>query len=80
MLKQVSSKHKHLKELVYREEHENVKNNPRQMSVQLNFKDQNQNNFSLRRVLNPNGVSEYFFNENPLLTEEYHSQIQKLNL
>lgn len=41
MLKQVTTKHKHLYELVYREEHENLKTNQRVMSVQLNFRDKN---------------------------------------
>ena len=80
MLKQVTTKHKHFHELVYREEHEVVRNNPRQMSVTLNFLDQDRKEYKMKRVLNPTGVFEYSFNENPLIAEEYVAQISKMNL
>jgi chromosome segregation ATPase len=37
-LKHIAKKHKHFSELIYREEHENYKDNRREMFVQLNFK------------------------------------------
>ncbi len=90
VLKQLSSKHRHLSELVYREEQESTKNNPREMHVQLNFKPLNESAlvagaddnkpFTLKRVLHANGVCEYFYNEEPMLGEEYLVQITKLGL
>ena len=55
------------------------------MYVQLNFKmiktnSKEESNISIRRVLHPNGVSEYFSVvngvENPLITSEYVAFIQ----
>ena len=74
-------------ELVYREEHENMKQNPREMSVRLNFSSPNESslsnepvNFYLMRLIHPNGVHEYFYNEQPLLADEYAIKIVELNL
>ncbi len=85
--KQLSSKHKHMAELVYREEHENMKQNPREMSVKLNFSSPNESslssepvNFYLMRLIHPNGVHEYFYNEHPMIAEEYAMKIVELNL
>ncbi len=38
MLSHISKKHKHIKELIYREEQERYNDNKREMSVTLNFK------------------------------------------
>ena len=37
LLRHISKKHKHLKELIYREEQERYLDNKREMYVQLNF-------------------------------------------
>lgn len=37
MLSHISKKHKHIKELIYREEQERYNENKREMSVTLNF-------------------------------------------
>lgn len=37
MLRHISKKHKHMRELIYREEHEKYIENKREMHVQLNF-------------------------------------------
>ncbi|CDW87992.1 structural maintenance of chromosomes 1 [Stylonychia lemnae] len=85
LLKHISKKHKHLNELIYREEHENYKENRREMSVKLNFKavqilsGQTQE-FSLKRMINANGIQEYFFNNQPLLAEEYLMKINDYHL
>ena len=39
LLKHISTKHKHMYELIYRQEHENPHENKREMSVQLNLVD-----------------------------------------
>ena len=42
------------------------------MSVQLNFKNLSDNKqLVLKRIINQNGVCEYFVNDQPLLAEEY---------
>lgn len=52
MLRHISKKHKHLKELVYREEHERYLENKREMFVQLNFKQGGDRNVAIKRLIN----------------------------
>lgn len=78
-LKHISKKHKHFSELIYREEHENYRDNHREMFVQLNFKDGNPT-FSLKRMINSQGIQEYFFNGQPLVAEEYLGKIREHHL
>ena len=84
LLKHISKKHKHLSELIYREETENHRENRREMSVQLNFNAALLNgqtqDITLKRMINKNGVQEYFFNGNPMIAEEYLSKINELHL
>lgn len=74
LLRHISKKHKHLKELVYREEHERYLDNKREMFVQLNFK-QGDRNLAVKRLINAAGRSEYMINGMPMLVEDY---VQKL--
>jgi structural maintenance of chromosome 1 len=78
VLKQILSKHKHISELTYREEHEIMKQNKREMSVKLNFTSPNESSlsnegasFSLTRLVHPDGVCEYFYNDVPFTKDEY---------
>eukprot|EP00347_Sterkiella_histriomuscorum_P000387 403376057 len=85
LLKHISTKHKHLSELIYREEHENHRDNRREMSVMINFKatniqDQSTKDYSIKRMINRNGVQEYFFNGTPLIGEEYLAKINEMHL
>jgi len=73
MLSHISKKHKHVKELVYREEQERYADNKREMSVTLHFK--GDRSLAVMRMLNAQGKSEYFINGMPTLLEDY---IQKL--
>jgi chromosome segregation ATPase len=74
MLRHISKKHKHLKELVYREEHERYLDNRREMWVQLNLA-QGDKKLAVKRMINSQGRSEYFVNGLPMLVEDY---VQKL--
>lgn len=85
LLKHISTKHKHLSELIYREEHENFRENRREMAVTLNFKgisvhDQSERTYSLKRMINRMGLQEYFLNDTPLIAEEYLSKINEMHL
>jgi chromosome segregation ATPase len=80
MLRHISKKHKHLKELIYREEHERYLDNKREMSVQLNLLlsphgSQQQKQVAVQRLINPQGKSEYFVNGLPMLLEDYLQKI-----
>lgn len=55
------------------------------MSVTLNFKathtiDQSTREYSLKRMINRNGLQEYFFNGTPLIAEEYVGKINEMHL
>lgn len=83
LLKAISKKHRHMSELIFREENENYKDNKREMYVQLNLKDtasENTQEIRLKRMINSQGISEYFFNEDPLLTEEYLAKVNEYHL
>ena len=73
MLSHISKKHKHIKELIYREEQERYNDNKREMSVTLNFKGDRP--LAVMRLINAQGKSEYFINGMPTLLEDY---IQKI--
>ncbi len=73
MLSHISKKHKHIKELIYREEQERYNENKREMSVTLNFK--GDRSLAVMRLINAQGKSEYFINGMPTLLEDY---IQKI--
>jgi len=70
LLRHISKKHKHLKELIYREEQEKYLDNKREMHVQLNFT-QGEAQIAIRRMINQQGKSEYFVNGMPMLMEDY---------
>lgn len=74
LLRHISKKHKHLKELIYREEHERYMDNKREMSVQLNL-EAGERKATIRRTINLQGKAEYFINGLPMLMEDY---IQKV--
>ena len=83
LLRHISKKHKHLKELIYREEHERYLDNKREMFVQLNLTttppvgSQNQpKQIGIKRMINLQGKSEYFINGMPMLLDDY---IQKIS-
>lgn len=73
LLRHISKKHKHLKELIYREEQEKYLENKREMFVQLNFTrgDDATSQIAIRRLINGQGKSEYFVNGMPMLMEDY---------
>ncbi len=51
------------------------------MFVQLNFKGtQDDKEYKIKRMINQNGVAEYFFNSNPLIAEEYLGKINEMHL
>ena len=53
LLRHISKKHKHLKELIYREEHERYLDNKREMFVQLNFTSSPKNTqIAIKRMIN----------------------------
>ncbi len=54
LLRHISKKHKHLKELIYREEQEKYLENKREMFVQLNFTrgDDSTQQIAIRRLIN----------------------------
>lgn len=52
------------------------------MSVQLNFKSiaDKPQEYSIKRMINANGITEYFFNGQPQIAEEYLVKINEMHL
>ena len=70
LLRHISKKHKHLKELIFREEHEKYMENKREMFVSLIFST-GQKTIVVKRLINHQGRSEYFINDMPMTLEDY---------
>jgi len=74
------SRAKHLKELVYKEDSEDFKNNQREMYVRMNMQWANGKKDTLQRSLNKGGINEYFVSGEPLTQEEYREYLESNGL